>query len=93
MSKKQIYTVFTCDIWKGTDSMKLALCTTSVRKVKSFIASEIEKGNMEYNDGDEINAKQQVKKFRSEFDWRTRDVINDRLAYGFIDYCYDGEPI
>ena len=44
MSKKQIYTIFTCDIWKGTDSMKLALCTTSVRKVKSFIASEIEKG-------------------------------------------------
>lgn len=93
MSKKQIYTVFTCDIWKGTDSMRLVLCTTSVRKVKSFIANEIEAGYMEYNDGTESTTKQQVKKFRSEFDWKTREEINNRLDYGFIDYCYDGEPI
>ena len=45
---KQIYLVYSCDEWKGTDSKRLILASTSQRKVKAFIRKCIENGTMTY---------------------------------------------
>lgn len=90
---KQIYTVFACDEWKGRDSMRLLMATTSVRKLKSFIVRKITDETFTYDKGDEISTPQQVKLFKADFGNSLREDINNCLHYGFLDYCYDGEEI
>lgn len=92
-SKKQIYLVFSCDDHKTHDSERLIMATTSVRKMKSFLAKEIENGDIDYSNGITETPKRMAAKFRKEFDVLTRREINDRLVYAYIDYCYDGEEI
>lgn len=91
-SKKQIFVLFRCDIWKGSDSMRLCGATTSPTKLKAMIASEIREGNMCYGDEDE-KVDTQLKNFKNDFKAKTRDVINSNLKYGFYDYVYDGETV
>lgn len=91
---KQIYTVFTCDNWKSRDSMNLIFCSTSQRKLKSFIAKKIEDNTFSYNHGEEdLSKNKQVKMFKSDFDIISHDYINCNLNGGYLDYYYDGEEI
>lgn len=92
-SKKQIYLVFSCNGSKFHDSESLIMATTSVRKLKSFLTKEIENGYIDYSNGITETPKRMAAKFRKEFDLLSRREINDRLAYAYIDYCYDGEEI
>ena len=92
-SKKQIYLVYSCDGWKSNSSMGLLMATTSVRRLKAFVAKEIADGNMDYSNGITETPKRMSEKFKKDFDIIPRDNINNNLAYGFIDYCYDGEEI
>lgn len=92
MAKKQIYTVFTCDDWKSTNSMKLIMCTTSKRKLKSFIASKIKDDTFGYDDEERSKTKQ-IEQFKFDFNTGLRDIINERLHNGYFDYCYDGEEV
>lgn len=92
-SKKQIYLVFSCDIFRTHTSERLIMATTSVRKLKSFLAKEIENGNIDYHNGIPETPKRMAAKFRKEFDILTREEIDNRLVYAHIDYCYDGEEI
>lgn len=90
---KQIYTVFSCDEWKSRDSMRLLMATTSVRKLKSFIVRKIADETFAYDKGEELSIPQQVKLFKADFENDLRNNINNRLHYGFLDYCCDGEEI
>lgn len=92
-SKKQIYLVFSCDDHKTHASEQLIMATTSVRKLKSFLAKEIENGDIDYSYGAEETQKQMVARFKKDFDALTRRELNDHLVYAYIDYCYDGEEI
>lgn len=92
-SKKQIYLVFSCDDHKTHYSEKLIMATTSVRKLKSFLAKEISNGDIDYSNGITETPKRMSAKFKRDFDVLTRGEINDRLVYAYIDYCYDGEEI
>lgn len=92
---KQVFVVFSCDEDKSDESMKLLMATTSVRKLKSYIAKRIEDDTFGYDD-DEISKKHQIKRFKFDFDAgigksALRHMINARLHNGFYDYCYDGE--
>jgi hypothetical protein len=90
--QKQIFLIYECDAWKSWDSMKLILCTTSKRKVKSFIANKILQNDFDYDDYN-LSRNQQVKKFKKDFEIETRRTINDKLKYCYYDYCYDGKEI
>lgn len=92
MSKKQIFLVFACDEWCSKKSQTLLLCTTSVRRLKTFICREIQKGNFEYNSS-VTSRLTQIEEFKHDFDECPRDVINSKLKYGYFDYCYDGEEL
>ena len=93
---KQIFIVYSCDEWK-TKPMRVEMVTTSVRKLKSFIAHMIYMEDAEYLRFDQLGhkrtAKQQEELFKEDFDKLTRDEINSNLTYAFFDYAYDGEPI
>lgn len=93
MSKRQIFLVYDCDDWKSTDSMRLCLATTSVRRLKSFIAEKIERGDFYYDGPDNESPAQSAKRFRKEFETEESRTLNDRLTYGFFDYTHDGEEI
>ena len=49
MKKRLIYLVFECDEWKSWSSMRLALATTSQRRLKSFLAGKVERGDFAYS--------------------------------------------
>jgi hypothetical protein len=94
---KQIFVVYACDEWKSTDSMQLLMATTSVRKLKSYIAKRIEDDTFGYGD-EELSKKKQAAKFKFDFsagvgESSMRRTINDQLHNGYYDYCYDGEEI
>lgn len=89
---KQIYYVQSCDEWKSTDTMRIEMVTTSIRKLKTFIAKKIEKGDYEYCDS-EMNSKKQAAVFRSDFDNLDRYTINCKLRYASFEYVYDGEEL
>lgn len=92
MSKRQIFLVYDCDDWKGKDSMRLALATTSPRRLKSFVADKIERGDFEYA-GSGNTPRQKVISFKKDFDSKPRDWLNSMISFGFIDYVYDGEEV
>lgn len=76
-SKKQIYTIFSCDGWVSKDSMRLMMVTTSVRRLKSFIAKQIEGKVFEYCDNS-LSPKEQAALFRQDF-W-TREPLSFSTA-------------
>lgn len=90
---KRIYTAWTCDEWKSYNSMRLLMATTSVRKLRSFVARKIADETFIYNKGNELTIPQQVKLFRSDFENSSLATLNDGLHYGFLDDCNDGEAI
>lgn len=92
MSKKQIFVVHACDEWKSMDSMRLLMATTSVRRLRAFIAKKIQNGEFDYYDG-ELSRTKQVKQFREDFKTEDNYTINSRLTYGIYDYVYDGEEV
>lgn len=92
VSNKQIYFIFYCDEHKSRHSMTLLMATTSVRKLRSFLAQKIAEGDFTYVD-DSLDKAEQVKRFKYDFDNKNRTYINDYLIYGFYDYAYDGEQI
>ena len=92
MSKRQIFTVSSCDVWKTRDSMRLMMVTTSVRRLKSFIAEKIHDDTFTYGDGS-LSKSRQVWSFMADFDTIPKENINDLLSYGFLDFSYDGEEI
>lgn len=90
---KQIYLVYSCDEWKGTDSKRLILASTSQRKVKAFIRKCIENGTMTYDTGGDSTPKQACKKFAEDWKVKSRYDINTFLGFGLYDYVYDGEEL
>lgn len=89
---KQIYLIYSCDEWK-TKPMRLLMCTTSKRKLKSFIAKKIKDDTFGYCD-EEMSKVWQVESFKADWDLMLpRCGINDRLHCGYFDYTYDGEEI
>lgn len=90
---KRIYTAWACDEWKSRDSMRLLMATTSVRRLKSFIARKIADETFTYGKGDELSIPQQAKLFRADFENSSLADLNDGLCYGFLDDCNDGEAI
>lgn len=89
---KQIFYVMSCNEWNSNDSMNLLFVGTSTRKLKMFVSSEIEKGNMLYKEWEGLTPKQQANKFRSDWETLHRRDINCNLTYGYIDYCYNNDP-
>lgn len=91
--KKQIYLVYSCDDWVSTNSFQLKMATTSKRKLKSYIVKAIKDGDFEYTWLDKESRTKQVSEFKRDFESIKRCEINNKLRYGYIDYCYDGEDI
>lgn len=92
MSKQKIYLVYDCDEWKTFGRMRLALATTSVRRVEKFIVHKIEVGDFNYQSPENSRASQ-VSMFTKDFEWLDRNTINGLLEYGYFDYTIDGEEI
>ena len=92
MSKRQIFLVFDCDGWTRIDSMRLVLVTTSPRRLKSFVADKIERGDFKYA-GSGNTPRQKAASFKKDFGIHTRDWLNSMLEYGFMSCEYDGEEI
>lgn len=90
MAKKQIYLLFSCDSWKS--NMKLVSAATTLTKLKSAVIREIHAGNMHYNrDGRYCSITQQIRNFREDFNNVSRELLNNGLSCGFMDYTLDGE--
>ncbi len=93
-SKKQIFLVYSCNEWRETP-MHLLMATESPRKVKMFISKLIEEGDAEYAADHDVehSSRKMAKDFRKDFERRSRDELNDRLAYVWFDYVHDGEEL
>lgn len=85
--QKQIFIVFEAPEDSG-DSIPI-MATTSVRKLKKFIAEKIKEDFFFYGDTEWSKARQ-VREFKLDFKKETRDNICKKLNWGFYDYCYDG---
>lgn len=92
VSKKQIFVIFACDEHKSRHSMSLLMATTSVRKLRSFLANKIAADDFVYIN-DDMDKKEQVKRFKYDFDNNNCTYINNNLIYGFYDYTHDGEEM
>ena len=92
VSKKQIFVIFACDEHKSRHSMSLLMATTSVRKLRSFLAKKIAVDDFVYID-EGLDKAEQVKRFKQDFDNNNRTYINNNLLYGFYDYTHDGEEM
>lgn len=91
---KQIFLVYTySDELKSRSAEKLAMVTTSQRKVKSFIKSCIERGDMSYGDSDLLSAKKQANLFAEDWKTKTRYELNTNLQFGSFETVYDGEEV
>lgn len=90
MKKRPIYLVFDCDEWKTRSSMRLAMVTTSPRRLRSFIAGKIERGDFIYG-SEKDPVREQVSSLKKDFDEQLRGSINAMLTYGFFNCVYDGE--
>ena len=93
MAKKQIFLVYACDLWKGRDSMRLVMASSSAAKTKRFISKQIEEDKMEYDRLGDRPPREEALIFRKDWDSLTRRELNSNLRYGFYDYVYDGEEI
>ena len=94
---KPIFAVYSCGRSKR-DEDRLLMATTSIRKLKSFIAVKIEGYKFHYTDGSGIEKQHLF--FKSDFDLARRPVqvldvklLNDRLINARIEIFYDGEEI
>lgn len=88
---KQIYYVRSCGIYPH-DRSDVIWIGTSQKKCKMFVSKEIEEGNMDYYN-EELSRKEQARQFRLDWDNSLRRFVNDRLTYGYIDYCYDNSEV
>lgn len=88
---KQIFLLYSCDEWKTKDSLRLVCASTSANKIKKAIITSIKNNEMEYTDGNELSLTKSVILFKKDWESALRDIINDRLKYGFTEYVYDGE--
>lgn len=88
MSKPMIYLLFSCDEWKA----KPALCCAAVTSthIRRAVERELHAKDMEYGD-EGMNVTQQIKMFRADWRTLTRERINDKLRYGFLDTTYSGD--
>lgn len=93
MSKKQIYLVYACDIWKTRDSMRLLMATTSKRKVLALVSKRIEDEAFEYQGYKGRRPAEDAREFRRDFDTRTRSELNGDLLYCYLNYVFDGEVL
>lgn len=94
MAKDKIFLVYSCDIWKSKDSMRLLMCTSSPQKLESCIVKKIMNDDFYYGYGGEQSCSESAAMFKKDLDAAaTIAYINDHLDYGFVDYCYDGEEI
>ena len=89
-NNKVIYLIYSCDVWKATESMKLVMATASTRKLKSFMSQKIEDEDFEYSDGTPSVPKREAAQFKKDFACLPIREINDRLHCAFIDSCVDG---
>lgn len=90
--KNNIYLLYTCDAWKGTDSMRLTVATTSTSRLKKAIEDRLHAEDMVY--GDEKSAvKEQLYRFRQDWKEMTADELNVLLKYGYIQEVGNGEII
>ena len=88
---KQIFLLYSCDAWKSTP-MDLIWVGTSQQKLRKYIIHQIELGDMSYYDVI-LDTKMQISKFKTDWKKELRSTINDRLIYGFYDYCHDNEEV
>lgn len=92
------YVLFSCDIWKSSDSMSLITVTKSIRKLKAIIKQEILEGNICYtrcHSEDEATRKQMLKDWEDdlksgECDF---DTYLNHLDYAYIQVVEDGEVL
>ena len=90
-TKKQIFPLFSCDVWKGADSMRLMCACSTPTKVRNAIGRAISNGDIGYGYDESATAAEMVKQFKEDWKLRTRADINDRMIGGFFDYTIDGE--
>jgi len=79
MKNKNIYLLYTCNIWKNYDSMRLIMASTSESKIRKEIKNQIKDGNMKYNADDKDLKEAEL------------NYLNNCLDFGYIDIVVDGE--
>lgn len=89
-SNKQIFVVYKCNVIDQV--VGVSMITLSIRKLKSFIVKQLKSDNIDiFYDNEKMSKTMQIKEFKSDFKFLTREKINEKL-YGLkYDYVYDGE--
>lgn len=80
---KDIYLLYSCDIWKSKSTMRLEIATTDIAKLKRKIIREIEMDNMNVVEKD----------YKSFILNNPPHEINIVLDNGYIDVVEDGEDL
>ena len=80
---KDIYLLYSCDIWKSKNTMRLEIATTDITKLKNKIIREIEIDNMNVVEKD----------YKSFILNNPPHEINIALDNGYIDVVEDGEDL
>ena len=93
-NRKQIFFLYSCDVLRRREDMKLLMVTASSSRLRRFIEAKLRNGDMRYADnGESYSEKKAIQQLRADWKTKPRNEINNLLDEGFIDYVYDGEEI
>lgn len=81
-----VYILSACDVWAGTDSMRILGVTTNETMLYTMLAAKIKAGDMEY-DGSGEDA---WRKFQRDF--KNEEVNFNKLKFGFVQ-AHEAIPI
>ena len=87
---QKFFLLFSCDLWKSTDTMKLvSVCSTPTR-IKNAVIRALDEGYMRYGYAEGKAKEEMIAEFKSDYRQLDRRSVNDRLWCGFIDIIEDG---
>jgi hypothetical protein len=86
-NQKQIYVVYDYRYEKE----KIIMLTTSTHKVRLCLLRKMNDNDDIFYKNQKLSKEEQLKQFKHDFKFNTRETINNNLVGIRYDYVYDGE--
>lgn len=93
-NKQIIYLLYNCNAWKS--SQRLRCVSLSSDEFLKSIVRGIQDGSFMYGgcaEERELDTESQTETFRADWDELSREEINNKLKFGFLDITYSGEDL
>lgn len=85
-----LYLLFSCDIWKSRDSMRIVCVSDKLCHIGTAVALSIKDDSMEYDDRS-LGTYAEVIEFWADWEKEELELIASKLKYGYIQVVSKGE--